>query len=323
MGKVIGIDISKQTFDVSWKEKAATISMVFPNNQEGIRSFCNHVKKGDHCVMEASGTYFLKLAMYLHNRKVYVSVVNPLKIKRYSQMTMSRTKTDKKDAIMICAYGQNQKPEQWNPDADYIKEMNNILSTIEGYEKIATQLSNRMEAEDQLDVINKAAERSKVEVLKYIEQEIIKLMRELETIGAKNCSEALNRLRTIPGIGIKTALVLIAITGNFEYFDDVRALSAYCGLCPRIYESGTSIKGKGHICKMGNGRIRKMLYLCTWSAQKCNPECKELKERLTAKGKPAKVIKIAIANKLLRTAFGVVKGKAEYKSKVVKESMIM
>jgi transposase len=323
MGKVIGIDISKQTFDVSWKEKTSTISMVFPNNQEGVKSFFSHVKKDDHCVMEASGTYFLKLAMFLHNRKIYISVVNPLKIKRYSQMTMSRTKTDKKDAIMICAYGQNQKPERWRPDADYIKEMNNLLTTIEGYEGIAAQLSNRMEAEDQLDIINSVAEKSKEDILKCIDQEILKLMEEIEIIATKNCSETLSRLRTIPGIGLKTSLVLIAITGNFEYFDDVRALVAYCGLCPRIYESGTSIKGKGYICKMGNGRIRKMLYLCAWSAQRYNPECKELKERLTVKGKPPRVIKIAIANKLLRTVFGVVKGKTEYKSKVTKESMIM
>ena len=320
MSKVIGIDISKQTFDVSWEEKRKIISMVFPNNQEGIRSFFTHLKKGDHCVMEASGTYFLKLAMYLHNRKVCVSVVNPLVIKRYSQMKLSRTKTDKKDAAMICAYGQNQKPERWQPDADYIKEMNNILTTIEGYEKMATQLSNRMEAEDQLDVINKAAAKSKKAMLKDIETEIKKLMQELEKIATENCSETLERLKTIPGIGIKTSLVLIAITGDFKYFDDVRALIAYCGLCPRIYDSGTSVKGKGHICKMGGGRIRKMLYLCAWSAQKYNEECKELKERLAKKGKPIRVVKIAIANKLLRTAFGVVKGKTDYKTKVASKA---
>jgi transposase len=316
MGKVIGIDISKQTFDVSWKEKGKNVSMVFPNTQEGIRSFSCHVKKGDHCVMEASGTYFLKLAMYLHNHKICVSVVNPLKVKHYSRMKMSRTKTDKKDAIMICEYGQNQKPERWQPDADYIKEMNNVLTTIEGYEKMATQLSNRMEAEDQLDVKNNVAAESKQSLSKIIEIEIKKLMQELERIAIQNCTETLDRLKTIPGIGTKTALVLIAITGNFEYFDDVRALVAYCGLCPRIYDSGTSVKGKGHICKMGSGRIRKMLYLCAWSAQRYNPQCQELKERLTKKGKPIRVVKVAIANKLLRVAFGVVKGKTDYKAKI-------
>jgi transposase len=316
MSKVIGIDISKQTFDVSWKEKDKYVSMAFPNNQEGFHSFLKHLKKGNHCVMEASGTYYLKLAMFLHTRKIHVSVVNPLVIKRYCQMKLTRTKTDKKDAQMICAYGLAEKPEFWQPDAPYIKEMNGILTTLEGYEKMATQLSNRMEAESQLDVINKEAKESKKELLAYIEKEIGKLMDALNDIALKHCPETLSRLMTIPGIGPKTAIVLIAITGNFEYFDDVRALCAYCGICPRIHKSGTSVKGKEHIVKMGNGRIRKLLYLCTWSAQKNNPQCKEVKERLEAKGKPIKVIKVAMANKLLRMAFGIVKSKKSYNPNV-------
>ena len=116
--------------------------MVFPNNQDGIRSFFGDVKKSDRCAMEASGTYFLKLAMYLHTRHIWVSVLNPLKISRYSQVKMIRAKTDKKDAIMISEYGRELTLERWQPDADYIKEMNNILTTIEGYEKVATQISN-------------------------------------------------------------------------------------------------------------------------------------------------------------------------------------
>jgi transposase len=315
MGKVIGIDISKQTFDASWEEKGKRVSMVFDNDQAGFSLLMKHVSKGDHCVMEASGTYFLKLAVFLYLRKAKVSVVNPLVVKRYMQMRLSRTKTDKKDAKMISEYGQNQQPELWQPDADYIQEMNVILTTMEGYEKAATQISNRMEAESHLVVINSTANESKEMVLQILKDECVRLMQELERIAASNCSENLSRLKTIPGIGKKTALVLIAITGNFEYFDDVRALAAYCGLCPRIYTSGTSVRGRGHICKMGNGRIRKMLYLCTWTAQKCNPQCVEMKERLTAKGKPVKVIKVAMANKLLRMAFGVVKGNKDYNNK--------
>jgi transposase len=312
MSKVIGIDISKQTFDVCWKEKDKNVSMAFPNNQEGFKSIFKHLKKGDHCVMEASGTYFLKLAMFIYTRKVNVSVVNPLIIKRYCQMKLARTKTDKKDAQMICEYGREQKPEFWQPDPDYIKEMGTIITTIQGHEKMATQVSNQMEAERQLDVINTVAKASKEFILAHLEQEIDKLQEELKALAEKHCPETLAKLTTIPGIGIKTAVVLIAITGNFEYFADARALSAYCGMCPRIYRSGTSVKGKEHICKMGGSRIRKLLYVCAWSAQRHNPQCKELKERLEAKHKPGKVISIAIANKLLRVAFGVVKSNKDY-----------
>ena len=88
-----------------------------------------------------------------------------------------------------------------------------------------------------------------------------------------------NSLKTIPGIGQKTAIILIAITNNFKKFDDIKKLSAYVGLAPRVYESGTSVKGKGHITKMGNKYVRKLLYLCAWSAKRHNDQCKSMYER--------------------------------------------
>jgi transposase len=95
-------------------------------------------------------------------------------------------------------------------------------------------------------------------------------------------------------------------------------LSAYVGLAPRVYESGTSVKGKGHITKMGNKHLRKLLYLCAWSAKKYNDQCKSMYERLSAKGKPERVIKIAIANKLLRQAFAIGSNLSEYDKKYEK-----
>lgn len=91
-----------------------------------------------------------------------------------------------------------------------------------------------------------------------------------------------------------------------------KQLIAYVGFSPRIYESGTSVRGKGHICKMGKSPIRKLLYLCTWTAKRYNKTCREMYERLHVKGKPERVIKIAIANKLLKQAFAVATKKEKY-----------
>ena len=83
-------------------------------------------------------------------------------------------------------------------------------------------------------------------------------------------------------------------------FTDYRKLSSYIGICPRLFESGSSVKGKTRICKMGMSRIRAMLYMCSWSAKRCNKTCRELYERLIAKGKAKKQALIAVANKLLK-----------------------
>ena len=312
MDKVKGIDISKETFDVSWKENGKSKPAVFPNNKKGFEQFFKILNAGDHCVMEASGPYYIALAMFLHDRGVCVSVANPLSVRRFCQMHLVRTKTDKKDAAMIAMYGEKMEPEIWKPEATHIMEMRDILTTLEGYEKQATILQNQLEAEKYLPAMSKKARQSKEKMLKTIEKEVKALNEELQSIAKEHCGETLDKLQTIPGIGPKTSVMLIVLTNNFNHFDDARKLSAYIGLCPRIYQSGTSVNGKGHICKIGNARARKLLYLCTWTAQKSNAQCKDLKERLELKGKPAKVIKVAMANKLLRMAFAVAKKKTDY-----------
>jgi len=312
MNKVKGIDISKATFDVFWQENGKNIPAVFTNDPKGFHLFFKSLKPGDHCVMEASGPYYMRLALFLHSKGVIVSVVNPLSVKRFCQMHLVRAKTDKKDAKMIAAYGEMVRPGIWNPEEDHIMEMRDILTTLENYEKQVTQLHNQLEAEKHLPVLSKTAKQSKEKVLRFTEKEIEKLSDELQALAKFHCKDSFEKLQTIPGIGPKTSVMLIVLTNNFEHFEDARKLSAYAGLSPRIYQSGSSIKGKGHICKIGNGRARKLLYLCTWSAQNSNPQCKALKERLEKKGKPIKVIKVAMANKLLRMAFAVAKKNVAY-----------
>ena len=312
MSKVIGIDVSKATFDVSWQENGKYKPAVFANEKKGFGKFLKVLSKVDHCVMEASGPYYLSLAMFLHSKNILVSVVNPLSIRRFCQMHLVRAKTDKKDATMIAKYGEMVNPELWEPEGEYIMQMRDILTTVDGYEKQICALNNQMEAEKHLPFKSEIAFNSKAQIVQAIQQEVVLLNNELNSIAEKHCKDTMEKLKTIPGIGPKTSIMLIILTNNFQNFEDAKKLSAYVGLSPRIYQSGTSVKGKGRICKMGNARARKMLYLCTWTAQNCNAQCKALKERLEQKGKPFRVIKIAMANKLLRMAFAVAKKNVAY-----------
>jgi transposase len=65
--------------------------------------------------MEATGPYYCRLASFLHQHQVPVSVVNPLVIKRFTQMRLVRVKTDKADAMLIAQYGELEKPTLWQP----------------------------------------------------------------------------------------------------------------------------------------------------------------------------------------------------------------
>jgi transposase len=128
----------------------------------------------------------------------------------------------------------------------------------------------------------------------------------------KHEKESFECLTSIPGIGSKTATVLIAATQSMKGFDSAKQVSSYFGLCPRIVDSGTSVKGKAKICKMGMGMIWKLLYLCALSAKKYNRLCRELYGRLLAQGKKKKLALIAVANKLIKQAFSMLKNNLKY-----------
>ncbi len=306
MCKIIGIDISKASFDVSFQEKGEKFSFFkFENRTNGFKKFSKLIDEGDHCIMEATGPYYLFLAHYLFENGIKVSVVNPLQIKHFVRMRMVKAKTDKKDAQMIARYGQSEQPELWQPSEKYVMQLQQNHTAIEGLQKQLTILNNQWEAFSQIPDTDKEVMKMLKSLQKTIRLKIVSLEMRMLEIVKNHYKATFNSLNTIPGIGPKTAIMLIAITNNFKKFDDVKKLAAYVGLAPRIYESGTSIKGKGHIAKMGNKYLRKLLYLCTWSAKKYNIQCKQMYERLSAKGKPERVIKIALANKLLKQAFAI------------------
>ena len=313
MDKIIGIDISKQTFDVSFLNKNKKWEFFkLSNDKKGFKKLETYLDKDSIVVMEASGSYYLPLATYFYEKKIAVSVVNPLVIKRFSQMQMNRAKTDKKDAQTIAQYGMLPGIKLWQPQSDVIHKMHQMQTLIDGYKKQLTMLTNQLEAFESSKQVDKTVKTSLEQIRKKLNTEIEKLSKKMKELADENYKETMDLIQSIPGIGPKTAIALIILTNNFENFENYKQLIAYIGLSPRIYQSGTSVNGKGHICKMGNAQIRKMLYLCTWSAKIYNTAVKQMYERLKEKGKPERVIKVAIANKLIKQVFAIVKSKKMY-----------
>jgi transposase len=314
MNKFTGIDISKQTFDCSITKEDGKIEVKkMGNNLKGFEKLKALLPADAHVVMEASGPYYFKLAAYLHEQAIKVSVVNPLVIRRFCQMRMIRTKTDKKDASMIREYGLTERPSLWQPDEPNITKLKQLNAAIELMDKGITASNNQLQAFKEMpDTDRKFIKGLEKNISNNIKAKE-KLEKEMEKVAITNYEVSYKALQTIPGIGPKSSAIIIAVTGNFEKFSNYKQLIAYVGLNSRIFESGTSVKGRGHICKMGTSRLRKLLYLCSWSAKRHNVYCKEMYERLKAKSKPERVIKIAIACKLLRQAFAVGKNQTNFK----------
>ena len=298
MSKITGIDISKQTFDCSiTMGDGKVVHKKFSNDIQGFEKLREFLSEDSHVLMEASGAYYYRLAYYLYGHEIKVSVINPLVIRRFCQMRMERTKTDKKDASRIREYGNSEQYGLWKPEEESIVKMKQVSGLLDMIEKAINMYSNQMESYTQMpgtdsyiiqqlnDIILQHKERRKI------------LEAELADTALKNYKPTYRALLSIPGIGPKSAAMLIAITGNFTKFKHYKELCAYVGLEPRINDSGTSVRGRAYISKMGTARLRKLLYLCTWTARKANIFCKEMYERLKAKAKPPMVISIVFVKK--------------------------
>jgi transposase len=308
----VGIDISKSTFDVCILSEGKYKSSAYSNDSKGFKQFTSTLPATSHCVMEATGPYYLPLACWLCSQGIAVSVINPLVIKRYCQMKLSRAKTDKADARQLAEYGRINDLEIWSAPEEYVLHLKQYWAYEQQLKGSEVALGNLLESMEAGGHCCQPLKRQINKHIKQLEKLIVGVWATMEAIASKHYGAALENVTSIPGIGRKTALLMLMLTDGFKKFDNAKQVAAYFGLSPRIFESGSSVKGKGRICKMGMSRIRANLYVCSWTARACNVFCKELYERMAAKGKSKLVISVAIMHKLVRQAFAIAKTGTQY-----------
>jgi transposase len=307
--KVLGIDVSKDKFDVAvqWAN-GRTQSRVFANSEAGFQRFRVWLERlgggQGHACLESTGTYGLALAEFLHGQGHRVSVVNPACVKAFADSELSRAKTDRVDAKLIARFCAAMKPKPWQPPAPEIRQLQGLTRRQESLREMIQQERNRLAAPALAEPVRASLERT-AEMLK----------RELEQVGREiddhldrhpGLQEKRELLCSIPGIAQTTADRILSETSGIE-FARARELAAYAGLVPAVRQSGTSVRGKGHLSKRGNAQLRHALYWPAISAMRHNPLLRTFAQRLLAAGKPKMVVIVAVMRKLLHMAFGVLK----------------
>lgn len=307
--EIYGVDISKDVFDVYAKKSG---HHQFKNEEKGFTSFLKAFPKGSLVVMEATGYYHYRLAQFLYKQGVKVSVVNPLSVKRFIQMKLAKVKTDKSDAKAICEYGQMNEVPLYTALTDVQSECLQLFRLLDNYLKKRTATKNKLHGEDTLGIPSKFVYRSLNRDLKHLNKEVKGIEERLLELVKQDQQQQLTLLKSIPGMGVKTALFLIIVTDGFSKFEKASQLCSYVGITPTIRQSGSSVRGKSRISKVGNKKLRNLLFLCAFSACKYNKGCREIYERIVNKGKSKKLALIAVANKLLKQAFAIAKSGIPY-----------
>ncbi len=317
--KYFGIDISHLVFDVTDSDGN---HHQFKNNTTGFKKFVKLLDQQSHCVMEATGYYHYQLAYFLLESGIRLSIENPLSVKRFIQMKLSKVKTDKSDSRLICEYAKQVELKIWKGNSGHQRECLQMTRLLCVYTKQSTMLKNKLHGEAVLGNPSKAVVGSLKRSLKQVQKEIGTLEEKLLALVKQEHQDVLTRLKTIPGIGNKTAVMLVVLTDGFERFTSGGELCSYAGLTPVTRKSGSSVNGRSRISKMGNQKLRNLLFMCSFNACKYNRACREIYERIVAKGKSKKLALIAVCNKLLKQAFAIAKSglvfDQEYKSKLVR-----
>lgn len=309
-----GIDVSKDVFDVYCEGTGHTR---LKNDEKGFKSLLKTLPKTALVVMEATGYYHYRLAQFLHKNGVAVSVVNPLSVKRFIQMKLAKVKTDKSDAKAICEYAKVNQVPIYNALTDVQAECLQLFRLLDNYLKKRTATKNKLHGEETLGIPSKFAHQSLKRDLKHLDKEINALEQRVLLLVKQEQQHQLTLLKGIPGLGTKTALFLIVITDGFDKFETSGQLCSFVGITPTIRQSGSSVRGKSRISKVGNQKLRNLLFLCAFSACKHNKACREIYERIVNKGKSKKLALIAVANKLLKQAFAIAKSGLPYDEKFV------
>jgi transposase len=309
---IVGIDVSKASLAVCYQVNEQLKHLDVSNSKAGLQQLVQACGADCLFVLEATGTYHLAAAYYLHEQGARVTVLNPLVIRRFIQMHLGKGKSDRKDAQWLLRYGQQQAVTCWQPEETALVECRQLEQTSELLLKQKRMVGNALEALQQQPVICRSAQHQLQDTLRRLTEQVHALEAELLALLEQRFGEQMTLLCSIPGIGRKTAGMLLLFAGGFARLDNYRQLIAMAGLSPREHSSGSSIRGRVRITKMGGSLIRCKLFMCSLSATRSNAACQALYQRLVAKGKNRKLALIAVCNKLLKQAFAIVRSGLAY-----------
>lgn len=312
MQSVLGIDVSKAKVDVALvitEQKPKSNS--FDNNKVGFGKLQRWLQKQSQApvsvCMEATGRYSEAIAEYLHAQGHRVSVVNPSRLHAYGRSKLSRSKTDKADALLIADFAATQKPPQWFPITEHQQELQELTRQLDDLKASRQRVSNRMGSgirsrrvkqllQEQLDLLGGQIKQLEKEIEQHIQE-------------GEQSKHDFDLLLTIPGIGPTTAAKFLAEVPDIHRFESADQLAAYAGLVPKHHLSGSSVQRRSTLAKTGNVFLRTAFYMPALSAERFNPLIANFAQRLRSALMPKSKMSIitAIMHKLLALAYGVLK----------------
>jgi transposase len=316
MMTVVGIDISAQSFDlVSRRDGRNAKAQRFEQTAQGHARAIRHLKalKAECIVMEATGVYYLDLAVALHEAGLAVCVINPRSFRHFAEIQLTGSKTDAIDAALLAEYAERMTPRRWTPP-QHCLGLRDIGRQINRLVHARTQAKNRLHA--------LTAKTSTPELLIEDEQEgIVQLDRRiarlkqaaLELIArSETLSSHFKHMSTARGMGEASTVAVLAELCSLPSGLKAAQVSRHAGLDVRLTHSGTSVNRPARLSKAGNAYLRAALYMPAMAAIRYEPRAKAFYEALVARGKKKIQALCAVMRKYLTGLWACIKTRTPF-----------
>lgn len=316
----IGIDVSKKNLDVAyWQQNKSIFLGKFANDADGFQTITQKVEKikdiegceSIFLVMEPTGGYEQPLAYFAHNLNWQVSLPNPKQVKDWIRGTGTRAKTDKIDALMLAKYGAMQNPLDWKPLPEEVAQLESMLSRLQVLKDMLASERNQLESLGYRVVNHPVVSENLQENMASLERQIKELEKAICEHYEKHQHLKKQRkiLKTVNGVGDSLGDVLLVAMHRFDSLTDSsgtsKGITAYYGLDPKPYESGSSVRKRPGISRQGNTEIRHYLFMGALggvggrSGNMADTPLRSFYKSLVGRGKPKKVALVAAARKIL------------------------
>jgi transposase len=315
--QVAGIDVAQKELVVSlgrmyddWSPEVYA-HKAFANTEAGFIALITWVKKQTHpdtavrFVMEATGVYHESLAYYLTGKGFEVSIVLPNKISNYFRTLDVKTVTDKTASEAIAMFGLERKLDSWQQPKGLYKTLRQLTRERGQLVEERTTIKNQLHAEQAEARPNKktiSRIKKRIELLnkqeKEIKEEIDELIKEDQEM-----KHLLVIICSLPGVGLLTAVTVLAETNGFDLIRNKRQLASYAGFDVKEKQSGTSVKGKPRISKKGNKYLRKAMHFPALTAIRHDERFKAIFARIVSRHGIKMKAAVAVQRKLLEMMY--------------------
>lgn len=290
---ICGVDVSSTSLEAAVGRHGAVSS--FPNNPEGIAAlagFCRD-QRVTLVAMEATGGYERQAFSLLHAEGIGVAVLNPRAVRQFACGMGRLEKTDAIDAGIIAWFAEVKRIRPTPPASSAQLQLRALVTRLRQLTQLRTAQLNqqrliaepRVQAsfEELLAVLNRQIDQLAQEIAALIDRD--PLWRELD-----------RAFRSIKGVAGRTVARLAAEMPEIGAVSN-KSASKLAGLAPLAADSGKH-QGQRRV-RGGRAAVRDILFIVASVAGRYEPDFIAFRQRLALQGKPPKVVRIALAHKLL------------------------